>query len=74
MLGRSQHLPWSVSKKTLFHQLENSQYGLDSSRGGTLQGLNNGDPSVKVVCSDITNDQLGISGETGHGGANLCIY
>ncbi len=25
-------------------------------------------------CSDITNDQLGISGETGHGGANLCIY
>ncbi len=25
-------------------------------------------------CSDITNDQLGISGETGHGGVNLCIY
>ncbi len=25
-------------------------------------------------CSDITNDQLGISGETGHGGANLYIY
>ena len=25
-------------------------------------------------CSDITNDQLGISGETGHGGANLCVY
>ncbi len=27
-----------------------------------------------IFCSDITNDQLGISGETGHGGANLCIY
>ncbi len=26
------------------------------------------------TCSDITNDQLGISGETGHGGANLYIY
>ncbi len=26
------------------------------------------------VCSDITNDQLGISGETGHSGANLCVY
>ncbi len=26
------------------------------------------------VCSDITNDQLGISGETGHGGANLRVY
>ncbi len=26
------------------------------------------------VCSDITNDQLGISGETGHGGANICVY
>ncbi len=25
-------------------------------------------------CSDITNDQLGISGETGHGGANLRVY
>ncbi len=25
-------------------------------------------------CSDITNDQLGISDETGHGGANLYIY
>ncbi len=29
---------------------------------------------VEMRCSDITNDQLGISGETGHGGANLCIY
>ncbi len=28
---------------------------------------------VKPHCSDITNDQLGISGETGHGGANLCL-
>ncbi len=26
------------------------------------------------ACSDITNDQLGISGETGHGGTNLYIY
>ncbi len=25
-------------------------------------------------CSDITNDQLGISSETGHGGANLRVY
>ncbi len=31
-------------------------------------------PVSKVQCSDITNDQLGISGETGHGGANLCVY
>ncbi len=29
---------------------------------------------ITVLCSDITNDQLGISGETGHGGANLYIY
>ena len=28
----------------------------------------------RLRCSDITNDQLGISGETGHGGANLCVY
>ncbi len=28
----------------------------------------------RSTCSDITNDQLGISGETGHGGANLYIY
>ncbi len=27
-----------------------------------------------TVCSDITNDQLGISSETGHGGANLRVY
>ena len=27
-----------------------------------------------VDCSDITNDQLGISGETGHGGVNLRVY
>ncbi len=32
------------------------------------------DFNVCVCCSDITNDQLGISGETGHGGANLYIY
>ncbi len=28
----------------------------------------------RVECSDITNDQLGISDETGHGGTNLYIY
>ncbi len=28
----------------------------------------------RMLCSDITNDQLGISGETGHSGTNLCIY
>ena len=28
----------------------------------------------QLTCSDITNDQLGISDETGHGGANLYIY
>ncbi len=27
-----------------------------------------------VLCSDITNTRLGISGETGHGGTNLCVY
>ncbi len=34
-------------------------------------------PEIKTDathCSDITNDQLGISGETGHSGANLCVY
>ncbi len=30
--------------------------------------------TLVALCSDITNDQLGISGETGHGGANLYIY
>ncbi len=29
---------------------------------------------TNLNCSDITNDQLGISGETGHGGVNLYIY
>ncbi len=29
---------------------------------------------LRDICSDITNDQLGISGETGHGGSNLYIY
>ncbi len=28
----------------------------------------------RVCCSDITNTRLGISGETGHGGANLRVY
>ncbi len=34
----------------------------------------NDDDCGSVACSDITNDQLGISGETGHGGANLRVY
>ncbi len=32
------------------------------------------DLTGELSCSDITNDKLGISGETGHGGVNLCVY
>ncbi len=48
----------------------------DSDNSDDSTNVDEVDPNKRprLPCSDITNDQLGISGETGHGGANLCIY
>ncbi len=46
----------------------------DLEQAVNLQTLDSKIETSVLQCRDITNDQLGISGETGHGGANLCVY
>ncbi len=50
------------------------RFGLESGLTRAPTTAHENGPRTKKPCSDITNDQLGISGETGHGGANLCVY